>query len=339
MVTMQQIADACGVSRGTVDRALHDKPGIRQEVAEQIRDKAREMGYLSARVMPALAKVWRIGVVLHSADSSHVQDVHRAMQNPPNKDLLPIQIIIRTMKDADVNHELALIDELVEVEDIDGLILMPLADDKLKEKLNHLSDKKEIPVVFINTDLKDVNRLAYVGPNDTASGGTAAALLAMSMGGSGKILPVVGLQSGHIADTMRLKGFLDELSASYPNIEVLDTECCYMDSGLSERILDRAFEANPDLTGVYLTSAGKRGVYQSIKNHGLTGKTHVVIHDTTEENLSHIRSGEVDFVIGQDAFTQATQPIQILHNYLQNHKAPKKKEYITDISIKFRCNL
>ncbi len=31
MVTMQQIADRCGVSRGTVDRALHKKEGVREE--------------------------------------------------------------------------------------------------------------------------------------------------------------------------------------------------------------------------------------------------------------------------------------------------------------------
>ena len=44
MVTMQQIADRCGVSRGTVDRALHHKEGVREEVAERIRAAAREAG-------------------------------------------------------------------------------------------------------------------------------------------------------------------------------------------------------------------------------------------------------------------------------------------------------
>ena len=33
-VTMQQIADLAGVSRGTVDRALNNRGRIRQEVAE-----------------------------------------------------------------------------------------------------------------------------------------------------------------------------------------------------------------------------------------------------------------------------------------------------------------
>ncbi len=51
MVTMQQIADRCGVSRGTVDRALHHKEGVREEVAERIRAAAREMGYISNRLV------------------------------------------------------------------------------------------------------------------------------------------------------------------------------------------------------------------------------------------------------------------------------------------------
>ena len=84
MVTMQQIADACGVSRGTVDRALHDKPGIRPTVAAQIRDKAREMGYISARLMPAEVKKWKIGVVLHSGASSFVQTLAAKLEHLPD---------------------------------------------------------------------------------------------------------------------------------------------------------------------------------------------------------------------------------------------------------------
>lgn len=38
-VTLQQIAEACGVSRGTVDRALRGREGVRPEVAEGIKKK------------------------------------------------------------------------------------------------------------------------------------------------------------------------------------------------------------------------------------------------------------------------------------------------------------
>ena len=48
-VTMQQIADLAGVSRGTVDRALNDRGRIRPEVAEKIKMIAKELGYQIGR--------------------------------------------------------------------------------------------------------------------------------------------------------------------------------------------------------------------------------------------------------------------------------------------------
>ena len=36
-ITLNQIAEICGVSRGTVDRALHNKGNVRPAVAERIK--------------------------------------------------------------------------------------------------------------------------------------------------------------------------------------------------------------------------------------------------------------------------------------------------------------
>ena len=54
-VTLQQIAEKAGVSRGTVDRALNNRGRIRPEVAEKIRKIAQEMGYRPNRAGKALA--------------------------------------------------------------------------------------------------------------------------------------------------------------------------------------------------------------------------------------------------------------------------------------------
>lgn len=66
MVTMQQIADKCGVSRGTVDRALHHKEGVREDVAQRIRDTARDMGYLPIRstAKPVKNGNWALSCIL-----------------------------------------------------------------------------------------------------------------------------------------------------------------------------------------------------------------------------------------------------------------------------------
>ncbi|MDO5785929.1 MAG: LacI family DNA-binding transcriptional regulator [Eubacteriales bacterium] len=339
MVTMQQIAEACGVSRGTVDRALHNKSGIRPEVAARIQEKAREMGYIPPRPMPSLMKTWKIGVVLHSANSGFVQTLAYLFEHLPDKDLLPVQIILRTMHGIDIQHQLALIDELVEIEHIDGLALMPLANSQIREKINTLSKKKGIPVVTLNTDINDANRLAYIGPDNLASGRSAAALMGLVTGGNGHILPILGQQSGHYADSQRLTGFLEEVRVNYPALKILQPECCFLDSQLAERIVTRAIQADPDLTGIYVVSVGRHGVANALRKNGQTGKIHVIMHDITPTNLQLIREGIADFIIGQDVETQGTKPIHILYDYLSNHHMPENRVQITDISIKFRCNV
>ena len=161
MVTMQQIADRCGVSRGTVDRALHHKEGVREEVAERIRATAREMGYISNRLVMQQTQQWKIGVVLHSGHSPFVQMLCELFESFSERELLPnITVIVRAMQDMDVQHQLTLIDELVTTEHIDGLALMPLANTLVRDKINTLSEQQGIPVVTFNTDITDASPMS-----------------------------------------------------------------------------------------------------------------------------------------------------------------------------------
>jgi LacI family transcriptional regulator len=336
---MQQIADACGVSRGTVDRALHNKSGVRPEVAARIQEKAREMGYISARLLPALTKTWKIGVVLHSAPSGFVQQLIDLFEHFSEKELLPVEIILRTMNETDCLHQLALIDELVEVEQIEGLALMPLANQQIRDKINLLSEKKGIPVVTLNTDIEGSSRIAYVGPDDIAAGRSAAALMGMVLGGTGRVLPILGQESGHYADSQRFTGFLSEIEEHFKSIDVLQPQSCFLDTDMAERIVSRAIQADASLTGIYLSSVGRHGVANALRKNGKIGKIHVVIHDFTPVNLGMVRDGIVDFIIGQDAHIQSIRPIQILYDYLTQHRLPENRVQLTDISIKFRCNI
>ena len=77
-VTMQQIADLAGVSRGTVDRALNDRGRIRPEVAEKIKMIAKELGYqpnIAAKALSSGNQILRIGVILQYADTPTIQTV------------------------------------------------------------------------------------------------------------------------------------------------------------------------------------------------------------------------------------------------------------------------
>ena len=83
MITLQQIAEAAGVSRGTVDRALNNRGRINPEVAEKIRKLADEMGYQPNRAGRALAISKRsisIGMLVQAAATPFMEEVLEGVQ-------------------------------------------------------------------------------------------------------------------------------------------------------------------------------------------------------------------------------------------------------------------
>ena len=65
MVTITDIAKACGVSRATVSKALNGAPDIKAETVERIRECAKEMGYHpnAAARAPKMGRSYNLGVL------------------------------------------------------------------------------------------------------------------------------------------------------------------------------------------------------------------------------------------------------------------------------------
>lgn len=87
-ITINQIAELCGVSRGTVDRALHNKGNVRPELSARIKEVAAEYGYTPNRAGMALSRAShpiRIGVVLHSVQTPFISLVLDACRREAKK--------------------------------------------------------------------------------------------------------------------------------------------------------------------------------------------------------------------------------------------------------------
>ena len=77
-VTAQQIAELAGVSRGTVDRALHNRGRVNPEVAAKIHKIAAELGYKPNLIGQALVKSrreFKLGAILQSPETPTIQIV------------------------------------------------------------------------------------------------------------------------------------------------------------------------------------------------------------------------------------------------------------------------
>ena len=73
-VTLKQIADMAGVHKSTVDKVIHDRPGVSEAKREQIRALLEQYGYESNPLAKALnyqKKKLTVGILLaHTAASA-----------------------------------------------------------------------------------------------------------------------------------------------------------------------------------------------------------------------------------------------------------------------------
>ncbi len=111
MITSKEIASICGVSQGTVDRALHDRPGIsattKDKILKVVEDKGFQANVVASELVSGKSKL--VGAIIPSVNSIFFLDILNTIQEEIKKDGLRIHIT--SSKDKD--DELDIIKEFV----------------------------------------------------------------------------------------------------------------------------------------------------------------------------------------------------------------------------------
>ena len=338
-VTVQQIADATGVSRGTVDRALNNRGRVNPEVAERVRKAAEELGYVKKpRRTSRRNKSCRIGVVTQLAGASFMLEINRGIRDAAAElRERGVEVILKEGYAVDEKEQLKAIKEL-EKEGIQGLAIMPVDSEGVREKMNELIEKENIPVVTFNSDIVGTKRRCFVGMDNTRSGRTAAGLMNMMMGGTGKVLVITGYFTSHVANS-RVAGFIEEMKTSCPDIEIVGVQGSFDDASEVERIVENTMRNIPDLGGIFLVSGGQAGIRAAFDMLRPDPRPHVVIYDQTPKNEKALLDDTVDFLIDQHGYVQGNRPLFILADLLQKNMQPEEEFLLTDIIIKNKYNL
>lgn len=339
-VTIQQIAEAAGVSRGTVDRALNHRGRISPEVEERIQKIAGELGYVpKGRKRTASSKKHlKIGVVTQLAKSSFMLEVNRGILRA-KEELRErgIELIIKEGFSVDEEEQLSAIEALVR-EGIHGLAVMPVDCESIRMKINWLIEEKNIPVITFNSDIVGTKRSCYVGMDNRRSGQTAAGLLGMLTGGVGKVLVITGFFSNHVNNT-RVDGFVEELKNSYPKLELAGVQGSFDDTEEVEKIIVNTMLSVTGINAIFLVSGGQRGISRAFEKLQLDRRPYTVIYDLTPNNREILKADVADFLIDQEGYVQGYEPPILLADMLQRNQPIEKEYRYTDINIKTKYNI
>ena len=336
-ITIQQIAEEAGVSRGTVDRALNNRGRINPEVAERIRQIAASKGYVSRKNKKTASSSIRIGVVTFLSGHIFSQESYRGIQLAKEElEQWGIEILIRTIESAFASEEVEVIDELIE-EGIDGLAIMPIDSELVRNRLNRVTAENQIPIVTFNTDIVGTHRICFVGMDNRKSGRVAAGLMGMLTRGSGNLLILTGSFSNY-AYSCRVDGFIEELKENYPLLQIAAVQCTFDDEKDMAVVLRKALLEN-SIGGILVTSAGQEAVEKIFRDLNMDRRPYVVFYDRTPCTERALSEDLGDFVIEQDCFSQGYQAAYTLANLLVKHQEPSEEFHFTQINILTKYNM
>ncbi len=337
-VTLQQIAEIAGVSRGTVDRALHNRGRVNPEVSARIRKIADEMGYAyHIEQRPSREGGLKIGIILPSIETLTMQMTAQGARAAAEElRARGVEVLIREQEQFDGQRQLACIRELLDA-GIHGLAISPTSDPEVCEMVDQLEDQG-IPVVIFNGDLLVSKRLCYIGMDNARAGRAAAGLMHLMLPDGGEVLPITAHLTQY-AHKLRYTSFMEEIEKIAPNITLLSLQTCFNRDDFAYEITLHALERHPNLKGVYVAANGQHGVCDALRKVGLEGKIRIIAFDLNPQNYQDLLDDRVSMVLDQDAYTQGFQSLHILHQFLAFGQKPPRELMYTELAIKTKYNI
>ena len=321
VATLLDLAQALGISTGTVHRALHNHPEVNALTKTRVLQMAKTMRYrpnVAARSL-ARRRHFRISVNTLKGTTSFWEDVRTGiLKEAELHNMGGTEIEFRTYPKLGEGESEAF--ESALAAQVNGIISFPSRPQQMRNWMRR-AVKAQIPVVCVATDAPNTGRLAVVSIDTMVSGSLAADLLGRILGGEGKV--AVTLSDLAINEhTEKSNTFAETLRKFHPGIslvEIIEDHDIETEAYLKCRAL---FEAHPDLAGIYVATEASIPVLNAAHDAGMLPRLSIITTDLFPELVGHIREGHVIGTIDQRPFTQGRLAFRVLHQFLVEGSCP-----------------
>lgn len=334
-ITIKKIAEIAGVHPATVDKVLHNRPGVSNEVRERVQKLIDELGYKpnpAGRVLQQQGKEFVIAAILVEVDALPYikKGIEKGIREQTGLDI-KIHWYLTSFSDAGLQAQY--IDRATE-EKADGIIVSPINSNRVRAAINRAADAG-IPVVATNSDIEGARRLCYVGQEGLRASRVAGRTIGNLLGGKGRIAIIssaVDSENNSFHVKVREDGFRDFLRDNFPEIEIVTAVESFEDPETTYQETLNLLRSCPDLDGLYITCGGVSQVGRAVRESGRSDlKT--LSFEKYPEILELLRDDIIDVTIDSELERQGELPVQIIMDQLVLKKAPPSENIFTDIRI------
>ena len=333
-VTIKKIAEIAGVHPATVDKVLHNRPGVSDEVRAKVQKLIDELGYKpnpAGRVLQKQGKQYVFAAILVQVDALPFlqRGIEKGIREQTGFDI-QVQWHITSFQDA---GEQARQIDLAAEQKVDGIILSPIHSNRVREAINRASEAG-IPVITINSDLENSSRLCYVGQDGRRASRVAGRLMGQMLNGKGRvgiISSVIKEENNSFFVRVREQGFREFIADNYPEVEIVAEAEGMEDPETTYTETRRLLREHPDLDGIYITCGGVEQIGKALLENGK--KIHALSFEAYPYILDLMQEGIIDYTIGSELERQGELPIHMLMDKIVFGKLPKEEHFYTDIRI------
>ena len=326
IITIKKIAELANVSPGTVDRIIHNRGQVAQENVDKVNAIIEEYGYkrniLASNL--ALNKKFHIAVFLPKYENleywkSQISGVEKAAA-----EFVKFGIVLDYFfYDFNTESFQKQINKVLEF-DCDGLLFAPIFYEDSVRFLKEY-EKKNIPVVMIDSNISEENKHAYVGQNAFQSGYLAGRLISFAVKNERKVL--IFKIAREIESTsvylQRIDGFYSYFKDNNDLTNFTFSEITVKDSGTNQLNLDMF----KDIHSVFVPNSRAYIVARFLEENNIKG-VRIIGFDLLRENVEYLNKDVIDFLINQRPEEQGYLGINYLYKKLVLKEAVENTHYI-----------
>lgn len=342
MTTIKEIAKLSGVSRGTVDRVLNNRPGVKPDTEQEIRRIAAELGYtpnLAGQLLAGRKKNLKLAFISFDAPQySFFRDVCNAAEKKAAElESLGVTVNFYMVRDVTTQGFLNLF-QRIEDDNVDGVATTPMVM-PLFEGFLHRMRAKGVPFVFYNVDAYEDHRLCYIGCDYVRAGRVAAGLTALCLRGAGTVGILTHCESDNQSYQDRMAGYVDELSTRYPDIALLNGGAPTFFGQDDYAAVEALIRTQPELRAVYIVNLGDYSVCRVAHAAAAGRRLDIITNDLVPAQREMLREGIIAATLGQQPEVQGGASLQTLYEHLIFGAKPERQKWYTELNIYLGQNI
>jgi len=334
---IKEIAQALGISIGTVDRALHNRSGVSAKTRANVLKMAERLQYrpnLAARNLKLNRRI-RLAVHLPKEIASFFDPLREGVRTAA-------AAVSGVKMDLDFRAypwlgegDVELLEQDLE-RDYDGILITPGSPAILESTIRRFTDRGTA-VVCVASDAPRSSRLSAVCVDAAVSGAIAAELLGRVLQSESMVATITG-DLGTYDHGEKLRGFAGTLAVVAPHLTLLPAIETYDQPKDAYQATVALLKRKPRAAGLYISTANSLPVLKALEEHGLLGRVQVVATDLFPELAALLESGKILATIYQRPFTQGRVAFETLIRHLVEGVRPEPVTQLAPYII-LRSNL